>query len=100
MRQLGLVGYTMQFSATLGEALVRLCRFSRLLSDDARMLVQAGPRRAEIVYATPLELVALQHPVDARVALTLAAARSLTGVDVEPSGGPLAARPAAGSTAL
>lgn len=84
VRELGLIGYMMQFSTTLGQAFTRLCRFSRLLADDTLVLVEAGPERAELVGGASLELVALRHPLDARAALALAVARELTGTDIEP----------------
>ncbi len=84
VRELGLVGYTMQFSTTLGQAFQRLRRYCRLLSDDIRVEIEEHRRGAEIILGARLELAALRHPVDARVAMVLAVTRQLTGVDVAP----------------
>jgi AraC-like DNA-binding protein len=83
---LGLVGYAMASSRSLGEALDRLTRYSRILRDDLQCRFERGMRTATIVLhdrARPGETVPQQ--ADARLAALLAFCRELTGRHIVPS---------------
>ena len=82
--QLGLVGYTMVYSATLGEALNRFTRYSRIVSEAVQWVISTDPAGANIVARIPPTLVALRHPVEAGLALIVSIAREITGCRLTP----------------
>jgi AraC-like DNA-binding protein len=82
-RDWGLVGYAMSFSRTLGEALRRLGRYCRILTDSAEFaLERLGDKH---VAATDTELTLRCRPsVDYRLGAVLRLSRTITGVDILP----------------
>jgi len=84
IRQFGLVGYAMFNSRTVLDALRRLTRYSRILSEALELSLSADAERVDIVVARSARLDALVHPVDARLAGLLAATRALAGVEIAP----------------
>jgi AraC-like DNA-binding protein len=80
--QIGLVGYTMNFSNTLGEALNRFVRYAKILNEAVqyRWTSTEGGRRLSCV-THPL-LVAERHPVEAGLAAIVSIAREITSSPV------------------
>ena len=84
VRDFGLVGYAMYFSATLDDALRRLSRFSRILSESVAF--QLDTTRTHRIVVRPdrgLDLGA-RPEIDYRLAAVLAVCREVTGVDIAP----------------
>ncbi len=84
VRELGLVGYAMAHSATLGEAWRRFSRYCRIISDAIRVHIAEAADRARVDVEAHPALDALRHPVNARLACMLAVSREITGTDVTP----------------
>ena len=83
LRELGLVGYSMAFSPHLLEALRRLARYVRILSELFQFNLREGKRVEVTVEGSP-RFTALRHPLDASLAMLVMAAREATGVRVVP----------------
>ena len=83
-RQLGLVGYTMLASRTLGGALERLRRFSHILTEAVQIELSQGRDGVAMLFDSPAGLVTLRHPIDGRLAIVMAVAREITGVHIRP----------------
>lgn len=83
-KRLGLVGYVMNYSNDLLDALSNLSRYGRLISD----VVQFRITRSGDSFSVHLELhpymIALRHPVDFGLAAVLTVAREITLLDVAP----------------
>ena len=82
--QMGLVGYTMQHSASLGDALGRLSRYQRILSEAVRFQLKTHGNEFEVSWITHPSLVSLRAPVEVSMTLLLRAARELTGEQINP----------------
>lgn len=83
-RDLGLVGYIMAASPTLGHALECLARYGRILADDIQIVLRPDTDTVDLEISAPLELTALRQPVASRLASLLAIARELTESDLHP----------------
>jgi AraC-like DNA-binding protein len=83
-RELGLVGYVMAASENLGHALECLSRYGRILADDLQCTLQLGEETADYEVSAAVDLIALAHPVQARIAGVLAVSRELTGREICP----------------
>ena len=81
-RELGLVGYTMAYSPTLGRALQRIARYSRVVSESIEITLDT--ERTEITMNGGPRFDALKRPLDSRLAALLAVAREITATDVVP----------------
>lgn len=81
LRRWGLVGYVMAHSPTLERALRRFERYGRILTETLRVHLAGGELRID----SEPQLVALRHPIDARLALIVGAARQIAGADLDPS---------------
>lgn len=82
---LGLVGYTMMYSRNLLDALSRLSRFERIISEAVRFrLIKAGSTYVAVWQAHP-SLAALRHPTECGVAAVISIAREITGTDLVPA---------------
>ena len=82
--QVGLVGYTMNFSNTLGEALNRFVRYAKIINEAVQyrwVPVEHGRRLSCTMH--PL-LLAQRHPVEAGMAAIVSIAREITGSSVAP----------------
>ena len=84
VKELGLVGYTMYFSATLGDALTRLLRYSQIVSLAADFEARDAGDRIEIVLGAHPLLEALRHPSDTRLAFLVGRVRELAGYRLRP----------------
>jgi AraC-like DNA-binding protein len=82
--EFGLVGYAMLYSDTLLDALSRLARYQRILSEAIRFTLNEKSDSYELAWVMQPALMALRHPVESNVHLVLRAARELTGISVSP----------------
>lgn len=85
VRQVGLVGYTMLHSATLGEALRRLVRFGAIIDETYPPTLHVTGDRAEYALEPlPEQRFSLARLADFDNASHLAVMRELTGIDIVP----------------
>jgi len=84
IKEWGIVGYSMAYSRTLGEALRRLGRYSHILNQGLRCTLSENGLRATLELHSELPFDDLRHPVDIRPAAVLSAAREMTGVKIIP----------------
>ena len=85
VREAGLVGYVMSFSATLGAALGRFVRYSRVLSDAVGVRLEAPDRQHAAIAVSHRELgLGLPFAVDYRLSALLSVCRQITGVEIVP----------------
>ena len=84
VKEWGIVGYTMAYSHTLGEALRRLVRYSHILNQGLRCTLTENGMRATLDLHSDLPFDGLRHPVDIRPAAVLRTAREITGVKIIP----------------
>lgn len=84
VKQLGLVGYSMQHSATLRESLERLARYQRILSEAVRAELTEQQDEFTVSWITHPALKSLRVPIHVGVTLLLRTARELTGVEIRP----------------
>ena len=85
VRETGLLGYVMSYSATLGTALGRFVRYSRVLNDAIGFRLE-GPHRQHVAIADSHPALGLGLPfaVDYRLSALLSVCRQITGVEVVP----------------
>ena len=84
IREAGLVGYAMLHSHNLGDAILRLIRYGRILVDTAVFsLTTAGDEVHVAVEENPL-LVGLRQPIEYDLATCVTCAREITGVSTIP----------------
>ena len=83
-REFGLLGYAVYHSATLRDALVRLARYSRIVNEDLVVHVLDDGERFGIMVDKEPRLDALRHPIDYRLASTVAIGREITGAAIAP----------------
>ena len=84
VNQLGLVGYSMRHSATLRDALQRLARYQRVLSEAVRAEIIEQRDEFTVSWILHPALKSLRVPVELGVTLVLRIARELTGVAIRP----------------
>jgi AraC-like DNA-binding protein len=85
-REMGLVGYVMGFSATLGAALRRMARYSSVVSDAVEFaLAHPDRKRVAIVESHTEPGMELRFAVDYRLSAVLSCCRQITGVGIIPS---------------
>ena len=84
IREWGLVGYSIAYSGTLLQALQRLVRYSRIMSEAIRFKLRVGKDRSSLVVDGGPRFDSLQHPVVARLVSILGAMREVAGVDIIP----------------
>lgn len=84
VNQLGLVGYSMQHSATLRDALQRLARYQRILSEAVRAEIIEQRDEFTVSWILHPALKSLRVPVELGVTLLLRIARELTDVAILP----------------
>jgi AraC-like DNA-binding protein len=84
LRELGIVGYSMYYSTTLGQAVDRLSRYCRIVSE----IVNYEVRRRDSIVIVRMEshplIDALRHPIAARLTSMLAWSREMTGKPIRP----------------
>jgi AraC-like DNA-binding protein len=85
VRQAGLLGYLMLYSAPLGEALDRLVRYGHVLNDAVQVaLDRSTPGQVAIVAQHPELGIGLPFAVDYRSSALLSVCRQITGVEIVP----------------
>jgi AraC-like DNA-binding protein len=84
LRELGLVGYTMAYSGTLGRVLQRLTRYSRIISEVVRCSLEREGEHTKLRLDGERRLDALRHPADCRLATVLHGARQATRAEIVP----------------
>jgi AraC-like DNA-binding protein len=82
--QLGVVGYSLKYSGTVRQALERLARYSRIVSQTLRVTLDERPGQIEVTFAPDALFDALRHPVDARLSSLITMLRALTQDDLNP----------------
>lgn len=87
IRQMGLVGYTMLHSQNLLEALQRLVRYARLLTDlgSALSLERHDENWRLVNPEVPAFLSKVRQPTDEALAIVLSVVREITGTEVVPA---------------
>jgi AraC-like DNA-binding protein len=83
-REMGLVGYTMVFSRTIGAALGRFARYSRIVSDALVVHLDAIPEATWVRVDVQPALRAFRPAADARLAALIAVCRQLSGTRLVP----------------
>ena len=85
LREVGLLGYVMQYSETLDTALRRFVRYGRVLNDAVESTLERTDAHHVAVSQTHPELgVGLPFAIDYRLAGLLTVCRQITGVEIEP----------------
>lgn len=84
LRDFGLVGYAMCCSNNLHDALHRLARYQRILSEAVRFTLDDDDETCVLTWISHPSLLAIRHPVESSMTLLIRAARELTGVDLRP----------------
>ncbi len=85
VRELGVVGYSMVHSATVRDALHRLCRFGGLLFDGMNYRLEARDGHSRLVVESDRPIKERRRTIDARLASALAWVREIAGEGVEPT---------------
>jgi AraC-like DNA-binding protein len=83
-RELGLVGYTMVFSHTIGTALQRLSRYSRIVADTFVVHLDATAEATWVRLDVQPALLAFRPAADARLAALIAVCRQISGTRLAP----------------
>lgn len=82
---LDLLGYAFCASATLGDGLQRIVRYSRVLHDVAVISVEVKGERVHLTHRMPAEVGPMpRHAAEFNLAAMLVAARKATAVDIAP----------------
>jgi len=84
VRELGLVGYAMAFSSTLGSALRRLGHYSRIVSDALVVSLETQGEATWLRVDVQPALRAFRPAVDARLSAVLSVCREITGAPIAP----------------
>ena len=85
VRETGLLGYVISYSATLGAALCRLARYSGILSDAVELTLEERRQHVALAPVNPALGFGLPLAVDFRLAALLGLCRQITGVTIVPS---------------
>jgi AraC-like DNA-binding protein len=83
-RELGLVGYTLVFSRTVGAALRRFARYSRIMSDALVVHLDATPEATWVRLDVQPALRAFRPAADARLAALISVLRQISGSRLAP----------------
>ncbi len=83
-RSLGLVGYTMLYSTDLREAIQRLKRYGRILSDATKLELARDGDRVQLTFGPAPRLDALIHPEASRFSALLTVFREITQHEIVP----------------
>lgn len=84
LQDLGVLGYTMRHSETLGHAMKKLETFGKLLSDDVNIIVDVDHGAPQIRLDASISLIAIRHPIHCRLAIIVAIARELISSELDP----------------
>lgn len=82
--QLGLVGYAMAYSETLRDAVNRLIRYFRILSEAVQHELREDDNTATLVTSADPSLIALRHPIDVGLTMMMCIAREVTQTQLSP----------------
>ena len=85
VHDIGLVGYIMASSDTLGNALRSLSRYGRIISEDLTFSLEPRDELVDLEITASVDLVALEHPIISRLSSILASAREITEDDLRPA---------------
>ena len=80
----GLVGYAMRYSDNLHDALHRLARYQRILTESVRFTVTECEETCVLTWVSNPSLLAIRHPVECSMTVLVRAARELTGTNLNP----------------
>jgi AraC-like DNA-binding protein len=84
-RNAGLLGYAMYYSSTLGAALRRLARYSRIVTEAVQFdLETLDPQHLVVSQGHSILGLGLPYAVDSRLATVVAACREITRVEIVP----------------
>ena len=83
-REIGLVGYIMAASETLGIALRSLVRYGSIVADDVQFTIHPHGATIDLEVSAPVDLCALEHPIISRIASIFSVAREITESDLRP----------------
>ena len=81
---MGIVGYIMRFSQSLGEAMTKLENYGRLLADDVELKICRDNDDPRIELDANINLVAIRHPIHCRLAIIVSVVRNLISSDFKP----------------
>jgi AraC-like DNA-binding protein len=82
--ELGIVGYAMHYSSTLGDALNRITRYCRIVNEAIQCTVEQRDDGVVVVLDAHPMLDALRHPIGARLSGVLNVSREITGKEITP----------------
>jgi len=84
VREFGIVGYAMAFSSTVGSALNRVSRYSRILSNAHALVMEPAGDATWVRLDLQPELRAFRPAVDYRLAAVLSACREIAAAPIAP----------------
>jgi AraC-like DNA-binding protein len=82
--EMGIVGYAMHYSSTLGEALNRISRYCQIVSEAIQCTVERRDAGVAVVLDAHPMLDALRHPIGARLSGVLSTMREITDREIVP----------------
>jgi len=98
VREFGIVGYTLAFSSTVGSALTRLSRYTRILSDAHALTLETEGEATGVRLDIQPELRAFRPAVDYRLAAVLSVCREIAESPMAPLICPIGGLPTSRST--
>jgi AraC-like DNA-binding protein len=84
VREFGVVGYALAFSSTVGSALRRVSRYSRILSDAHALTLETAGEATWVRLDMQSELRAFRPAVDYRLAAILSVCREIAAAPIAP----------------
>ena len=84
LRDVGLVGYAASYSRTLRDALNRIARYSKIISEASQFDLKHDHQSGWITFDNSPRFVELRHPIDGALGLLVSAIRELTHTSVSP----------------
>jgi len=82
--EMGIVGYAMHYSSTLGDALDRIARYCRIVNEAIQCTIESRDDDVVVVLDAHPMLDALRHPIGARLSGVLNMSREITGKEITP----------------
>jgi AraC-like DNA-binding protein len=80
----GLVGYAMRYSNNLLDALHRLARYQRIISEGIRFTLNEYDEACELNWVMHPALLAIRHPIESSMTVLVRTAREITSTDLSP----------------
>ncbi|MGH9869690.1 MAG: AraC family transcriptional regulator [Candidatus Polarisedimenticolia bacterium] len=84
VRRTGLMGYSILYSRTVGQALTRLTRYSHIVSETLGYKLERGTSHTRLTLDPDARFDALRHPIDLRLGGVLTIVREVSGRPIEP----------------